>query len=207
MKGVDHLIYGVPDLGSAVERLEKTLGVRPRIGGRHPDLGTWNALLALGAETYLEVMAPDPEGSGGARGRPFGLADLTGPGLVAWCARHPDLESAVRDARELGVELGDPSPGSREAPDGRTLTWRLTDPFADRLGGVVPFLIDWGDTPHPAASAPAGVRLRQLRLRHPRPGRVRRVLEALGLAVTVEGGPEPGFAALLETPEGEVVFA
>lgn len=206
MKGVDHLIYGVPDLGSAVDQLEKTLGVRPGIGGRHPDLGTWNALLALAPRAYLEVMAPDPEGSGGSRGRPFGLDDLDRPRLVAWCARHPDLESAVREARDLDVELGQPTPGSRDRPDGRTLTWRITDPYADRLDGVVPFLIDWGDTPHPAGSAPAGVRLRDLTLNHPRPERVRRVLEALGLEVAVEGGPASGLEAVLESPEGEVVL-
>lgn len=206
MKGVDHLIYTVPDLGPAVDRLERELGVRPEVGGRHPDLGTWNALLALGPETYLELMGPDPAWSGEPGARPFGIDDLETGRLATWSARHPDLESAVRTARELGVEIGDPASGSRDTPDGRTLTWHFTDPYADRFGGVVPFLIDWGDTLHPAKSAPEGVRLLDLVARHPRPDDVRQLLAELGLEASVELASEPGLSAILATPKGRATL-
>lgn len=204
MKNVDHLIYTVPDLERAVARLEEDLGVRPEVGGRHPDLGTWNALLALGPMTYLEIMAPDPDASVRPDERPFGIDDLETGRLATWSVRHPDLAAAVEAARNLGVELGEPAPGSRDTPDGRSLTWRITDPFTDRLGGVVPFLIDWGDTPHPARSAPQGVRLVEFVARHPRPDEVRRILAELGLEVPVELAPEPGLSATLEALQGRL---
>lgn len=206
MKNVDHLIYTVPELERAVAWLEEDLGVRPTVGGRHADLGTWNALLAVGPRVYLEIMAPDPDASVRPGDRPFGIDDLETGRLATWSVRHPDLPAAVEAARYLGVELGEPGPGSRDTPDGRTLTWRITDPFTDRLGGVVPFLIDWGDTPHPAASAPQGVRLVELVARHPRPEEVRRILVELGLEVPVELAAEPGLSAILEAPQGRVTL-
>lgn len=206
MKTVDHLIYTVPELERAVARLKVDLGIRPTIGGRHPDLGTWNALLALGPRTYLEIMAPDPDASVRPGDRPFGIDGLESSRLATWSVRHPDLPAAVEAVRDLGVELGEPAPGSRDTPDGRTLTWRITDPFTDRLGGVVPFLIDWGDTPHPATSAPQGVRLVELVVRHPRPREVGRILVELGLEVPVELASEPGLSAILATPQGRVTL-
>lgn len=206
MKNVDHLIYTVPELERAVAWLETDLGVRPTVGGRHPDLGTHNALLALGPRIYLEIMAPDPDASVRPGDRPFGIDDLETGRLATWSVRHPELSAAVESARDLGVELGEPAPGSRDTPDGRTLTWRITDPFTDRLGGVVPFLIDWGDTPHPATSAPQGARLVELVVRHPRPEEVRRILEELGLEVPVELASKPGLSAILATPQARVTL-
>ncbi len=69
---------------------------------------------------------------------------------------------------------------------------------------MVPFLIDWGQTPHPALSAPRGAILKGLRAEHPEPERVQRALAALDLALPVRGGPSPALIALLNTPKGAV---
>ncbi len=212
--GVDHLIYVVPDLEAALPAVEAELGVRPVLGGRHPEWGTRNALLSLGSEVYLEVVAADP--TAGMEGRRdagpatlFGVDRVTGPRLATWCARGEALEARAAAAREEGLDVGDLLEGGRERPDGSRVTWRISDPRREREGGVLPFLIAWGATPHPAYGLPGGAAdgllLRSLTVEHPDPERVRRWMAALGLTVAVAAGPAPALVAILETPRGEVV--
>ena len=201
---VDHLVYAAPDPEAAVDALEVRLGVRAAPGGRHPTEGTRNFLMALGPASYLEIVGPDRQAPAPVRPRWFGIDGLTEPRLVGWAARHADLDGAVARAAGAGIALGAVASGSRERSDGLTLTWRFTDPRVVVEGGVVPFLIDWGQAPHPALSAPRGVILEGLRGEHPKPEQVQRVLAALDLALPVRRGPSPALIALLNTPQGAI---
>jgi hypothetical protein len=49
------------------------------------------------------------------------------------------------------------------------------------LEGAVPFLIEWGETEHPAGAAPRAGELISLRIGHPNPNRLRLALDALGV--------------------------
>src|SRR5215468_11042838 len=51
--------------------------------------------------------------------------------------------------------------------------------------GVVPFLISWGDAPHPAAPAAPGLRLESLHIEHPHPDSITRALRILVTTVPV----------------------
>ena len=76
-----------------------------------------------------------------------------------------------------------------------------TSPFGD---GLVPFLIDWGDSPHPAESAPSGCRFRELRAEHPDPEPIVSALRALDVELALERGPEPAICVCLEGPGGRI---
>lgn len=204
---VDHLIYTVPSLDRGVQEIERLLGVRPVPGGRHPEYGTRNALVSVGPTTYLEIMAPDPELATPERGRLFGLDTLERPRLATWVLRSEQIEAVASRARTRGVDLGPVSSGSREQPDGTIVSWRLTDPYAMPLGGVIPFLIAWGDTPHPANGAPRAGELTGLGIEHPDPDAVRRALSALEVEMTVTGAPRPRLVATIRTDAGQVEIA
>jgi hypothetical protein len=204
LSSVDHLVYATPQLAEGIKQLEDQLGVRAAPGGQHPGLGTRNALIALGPSAYIEIIGPDPEQPRPAGPLRFGIDDLKAPRLVGWVAKGIDLEQLVSRARRGGVALGDVIPGSRKRPDGVVLSWRYTDPSAVVADRLVPYFIDWGESPHPAATAPAGVTLVALRAEHPDAARVRNMLVQLGLDLPIQAGPRPALIATLDGPRGRV---
>lgn len=203
----DHVVYGVDDLDAAADELAERLGVRPAAGGRHVGRGTHNALLGLGDGAYLEVIAADPEQAPAPGPLAFALDRLRLPRLVGWACRTPDFDERVAAVREGGRDiLGEVRPMCRRRPDGFLLEWRLTHHEPDPTRLIVPFLIDWGTSPHPSESAPAGVRLVDLRGEHPDPAAAREMLAALGAPLPVDEGPEPALVATLDTPRGRVIL-
>ena len=201
---VDHIIYAAPDLAAAVADLQARLGVRAQAGGKHIGLGTHNALLALGPRTYLEIIAPDPGQPEPPSPRPFGIEGVTHGKLVGWALACDDIDHAVAEARSHGYDPGEVVDGHRVAPDGTVLRWRTArGELPDEL---VPFLICWGDTEHPAGPAPHGLILKSVEVEHPDPPSLAPVLMALGANVEVRQGQVPALVAYLSGPNGSKVL-
>jgi hypothetical protein len=188
---LDHLVYATPDVEASVRHIADLTGVRPVEGGRHVGGGTRNYLLGLGGLCYLEVVGPDRDQPEPARPLPLGISDLTGPRLVAWAARADDIDAQVARARQRGYDPGPVEPMSRRTPAGETVSWRLTR----RHDTVVPFLIDWGTTPHPSRDLPVAT-LTSFAGSHPDPARMSAALAALGVELAVSHG-EPGLVAII----------
>lgn len=202
---VDHLVYVTADLDAASAELEARLGVRPAGGGSHVGRGTRNTLLSLGGDVYLELLGPDPEQDVQQPASRFPATGL----LRTWAVKAPQIEATVANARSRGYDPGDVNDMSRARPDDVLLEWRLTSGGGGGLGtdgevGLVPFLIDWGATEHPALSTPGGCTLISLRGEHPDPGAVTPSLEALGVELEVGVGAQPALIATIETPNGVV---
>jgi hypothetical protein len=203
---VDHLVYATADLDLGIEEVEALLGIRAVPGGRHAAWGTCNALVGLGPRCYLEILAPDPDHTPGPAGHLFALETLGASRLLTWVANGTALETLRDSAAREGVVLGDVLSGERQRPGGAMLRWTLTDPRRVLAAGVVPFFIDWGQSPHPALHSPAGATLASLHAEHPEAERVRGMLRALDLELTVQDGPAPALFAEIECPNGHVVL-
>lgn len=152
---IDHFVWGTPDLAEGCAYIEKEFGIAPEPGGTHPGLGTCNALLSLGADQYLEIMAPKdpPPQSVGAR-----LATLPEPGLVTWVVRRSDLSQLADKIEQhaFGIARSGPVKTERLTPAGDLLSWELLFLTGHPYAGLLPFFIDWQDTPHPSRSKPLG---------------------------------------------------
>ena len=197
---IDHLIYAHPDLDNAVDEIERRFGVRAAGGGQHRGQGTHNKLIALGPRTYMELIAADPAQPEPAHPRPYGTEGITRGGLVGWAIACDDIDAAVAEARHHGFDPGDVIDGRRVDPTGSILRWRLTSNAL--AAGPIPFLISWGDTPHPARSAPPGLVLESFHIEHPDPSSIEPMLAALGAVVDVRAASGAALVARINGPGG-----
>ena len=202
---LDHLVLATPDPAEMRARIAERTGVELGAGGPHLGRGTRNWLGRLGPSGYLELIGPDPDQPEPAEPRPFGVDDLAGPALVTWCARHDDLDGLRASAVTAGVELGAPFAMARDAPAGR-LRWRLSMPAGDTHGGIVPFFIDWRDSPHPSTTSVDGLALVDFGGEHPDPSMVTPILDVLGVDLPVAVGPRPRLVATLHGPAGDLAL-
>jgi hypothetical protein len=202
---LDHLAVATTSVED--RRLDDLLGVGLSPGGKHARMGTHNRLLRLGARSYLELIAIDPQAPAPAHPRWFELDEPAmqarlgaGPRLVHWVARVAKTELPA-----LPFDVGPWEKFQRG-----DLSWQLTMRADGRLpaDGVVPSLICWDGAAHPAARLPeAGVTLERLELAHPRAAEVQRQLDLLGLDVRCAASSVPRIVAHLRTPSGATTLA
>jgi hypothetical protein len=191
---VDHVLIAVPDLDAAAAAVGR-LGLAVVPGGRHPGWGTANRIVPLGG-AYVELVAVVDAGE--AASSPFGgWVAASPPGPMGWAVRGDDLDAI---ARRLGL---DPVPGSRAAPDGRTLRWRTAGVEVVMAEPSLPFFIAWEPgTPFPGGGA-SGVEIERVDLR----GDAARLGEWLGeaaLPIAIRPGPAAVERIVLRGPGGAI---
>ncbi|HEY4133477.1 MAG TPA: VOC family protein [Gemmatimonadaceae bacterium] len=201
---IDHLVYATADLESGMRAVEELTGIAPTRGGQHPGRGTRNALVALGDDVYLEIVAPDPAQDAPPAGRWLGVDAVSDARLTTWAAKGSGLTELRRSALEHAVPLGEVKSSGRRRADGVLLSWQLTEPEPLVADGVIPFFIDWGESPHPARTAAQGVSLIEFRIEHPHVDAIKQMLAALGLDVEVVHAEQPGLVAVIQGRNGVV---
>ena len=209
-EALDHLLIGAPVLEQGIDWLEEKTGVRAMVGGSHPGLGTWNALVSLGPDQYIEIIAPDPAQPAADTFYVPGLRNFKAPRVTTWAARGKDLAGGLLSSLSPGLVCEPARAGERVRPDGARLAWRLAFPRQRRYGvfdGALPFLIEWESlSHHPGRSAPPGLAFRDMRFRHPEPRDLQEALAALGIDAVIAGAAAASIEVELETPRGRVVL-
>lgn len=198
---LDHIMFGASDLDQGIDFIAKLTGETATAGGQHPGSGTHNALLSLGSDQYLEIIAPDP-GQDPAGTMAEELRQLGKPGIRTWAAATPDFD-LVRQTAELCGYRTYELDMSRDRPDGVLLAWRLLFVTNHPFGLALPFFIDWQQSPHPAKDAPGESRLDQFEVSCPDAEDLGAFCRQINLDVVVKKG-DTGFTALVQSPAGEV---
>lgn len=197
---VDHIVLAANTLAEGVAFLRARTGAEPSRGGSHPAMGTHNAVLRLGPEIYLEVIAVDAAAAAPERPRWMGLDDpllreslARAPRLVCWMAATGDIAAA---AARFSPLVGDVWNGERGA-----LRWQLTlrPDGAPPAGGAVPSLIQWPQDIHPAKTMPdLGFSFSALTVRHRAKAWLDATLEELGARDGVETAQARSMEPVLE---------
>ena len=206
---LDHLAIFAPDLATGVAYVRDVLGATPAPGGQHPQMGTHNALLRLGADVYLEIIACDPAGR-----RPdthktwFELGDPNithqnwneGRRLRGMVASTREIDRSIAVAP---TEFGQPMRLTRGANE-----WTFDVRGDGHLpgNGTLPHLIDRGQGTSPASRLPdAGCKLLDLVLETPaNRAEIARTYAALRFqrAPRLCAGRTTRLIAAIETPSG-----
>ena len=201
---LDHVLIGCADLATLMQWFEQQTGIAPAVGGSHAGFGTRNALVSLGGDHYIELIALDPAqeiSSPLAKS----LAKLEHPRAMWWAFRCDDAGRASASLRDAGLKVREAAM-QRGTPAGTLLSWRLV--FVDDTPGpVIPFLIDWQKSPSPAATAPGGVSLQNVTPMHPDPPEAQIILDAMRIRATVLKGPRSGPRLEFSTPKGKLEVA
>lgn len=199
---LDHILLGSADLDAGIAFVEQRTGVRAAFGGVHPGAGTRNALLSLGRNRYLEIIAPDPQQPASTDARD--LRSLEKPVLVGWAAHPGDIQEFAARLREKGIAATGPNAGSRKRPDGRVLHWK-TLALKDDAAGLLPFFIQWGASSlHPSVDAPQGCRLALFEAATPSPDVLLKQLDQLQIDLPVTRAKTPHLHAVITGPQGQL---
>ena len=206
---IDHLVVAARDLDEGSEYVFTTLGVEPQGGGEHVTQGTHNRVLRLGESCYLEVIAVNPRAPQPQRPRWFELDNAVvqerleqKPLLLTWAVRTDHVEELSN--RSI-VPLGAVTAMSRG-----DLRWWLTLTEDGHLpgGGLIPFLIQWEETVHPASMmVDVECSLESLRGFHPQKDKILTVLQSLGVdqllsLESISSHETPRLIAQIQTPNG-----
>ncbi|MBK8051884.1 MAG: VOC family protein [Saprospiraceae bacterium] len=178
----DHIVYAVPDFDLALSYLEMKLGVKPVIGGRHLLHGTKNALINLGNQCYLEILAKDEENTTFKGTRWMGIDLITKPMITRWAVKSMDIDKGSAILKNFQSDQGNISSGERLTTDGSFLKWKMTLPTAAPEVDIVPFLLDWSASAfHPCDRMEHQCEIYDIALYHPQP----EVLEGFFLSLAI----------------------
>jgi hypothetical protein len=203
---LDHLVIAAASLAEGRDWAEARLGVAAAGGGLHAAMGTHNTLWRLG-ESYLEVIAVNPEVVRPARARWFGFDDpavqarlAQGPCLLTWAVSTGDL-AEVR----APVPCHPPEDFARD-----DLRWQVMLPegAALPLGGAWPLTIRWTHGLHPARRLPdRGLLLERFEIAGSGAAEAQAALGAVAGPVVFSPGDGPvRLSATIRTADGIVVL-
>jgi len=208
MAEIDHIVIGARTLEDGARHIEELLGVKPTKGGAHPGVGTHNMLLGMGANCYLEIIAPDPAQPDPPHPRPFDLDDASlrtaleaEPRLIAYVASTPALDAVV-------ARLGPSQAGEIREMSRGNLSWRMAfPPQRQDMDNLIPSLIQWKGDRAAKHLRDSGWRLASLEAEHPDANALRASLADRGLAdaVKVRPSPHPRLVVRLRHRDGREV--
>jgi hypothetical protein len=201
----DHIVYAVPDFDLALLGLSEKFGVKPVIGGRHLLHGTKNALINLGNQCYLEILAKDEENTTFKGSRWMGLDLITQPTITRWAVKSPDIEKGSAILKDFQSDLGKISSGERLTTDGSLLKWKMTLPKSEPEVDIIPFLLDWsGCSFHPCDRLQNGCELVDIVFYHPQPELIQSVFSSMSIENKILHSPEPKIEVKIKGLNGEI---
>ncbi|MEM9705209.1 MAG: VOC family protein [Pseudomonadota bacterium] len=197
---IDHILISCANVQKSKQSFSDKFGAPFEIGGAHPGQGTMNALGSFGDGAYCELIGPDPNQSA----QPHWLKNATDGALFHWAANCSNLSAVAEILEQNGLGHSGVIDGQRNAENGALLKWRVLFPEPSAFGALLPFFIDWQDTPHPSQSSPVIGSLKTLSFITPTMEKQKDLFSELGFSADIEHGNTAGLQATISTVNGDV---
>ena len=207
---IDHIVVGAETLEQGMSSLHDVLGVTLPKASKHEAMSTHNCVAPVGNESFIEILAIDPEAPEPGRTRWF---DMDNPQVQArfkknpcayhWVVGTSDLNAVVANSP---IEMGEIVTFTRG-----DRSWRLNIPKDGTLSenGLIPTFIEWSPGAHPSTGmADLGLMLEEVVLTHPDPAELKKTLEALGVAhlATIMKGEQKEMSFKMKKANSDVVL-
>jgi len=204
---IDHLVYSVPNLEEAMQYLYDKTGIEASPGGQHLLKGTENALVNLGDECYLEILAADDSISNIDKPRWMGIDLIERPLMTRWAIKSNDLEADSKNLKKYNPKMGKIITGERQIAKGGMLKWRMIEPLAKPLVDLAPFMIDWAkDAKHPTEGITQNARMTSLKFYHHKPYECSVLINDICKGMLIEKSNTTSIKVELSGPKGSVAI-
>lgn len=201
---IDHVVLAAPNLDDAMQEFEDRAGVGCVIAGSIKGLGLKCARVSFNDSSYLEIIAPDPNAPG-----PIGEL-LKSKNIKELTPFHYAIRSSACESLKTEVKQFSYTPdhitmfGARS--DGSPKKWEMLYLYGHKLGGIVPFFINWELRDHPCRTLPVVGKLKKFSIRAPEGDPVHELFEHVGVeGINIEVG-KPKVSFQFSSPEGTVKF-
>ncbi len=202
---VDHIVYAVHNLESAIQQFDHLLGCRPVLGGKHQNQGTKNAVMHLGDQIYLELLTIDHENIEVMPPRWMGIDQLEEPAATRWALKSSDLKHDRSVLKNFDPTLGKIQKGKRELANGELLSWQMILPSNGSQIDLIPFMCDWQNSDvHPTDQMQLACQLLEVKLSHPNPESLQPLFDQLSIEQQIHKSEKPELKILLKCPNGIV---
>ncbi|CAB9518191.1 expressed unknown protein [Seminavis robusta] len=201
---LDHIVLAAPELEPAIIEFQEKTGIEPRISGSIKGLGIKTARVSFEGDSFLEIIAPDPE-KGGPIGALLRASGLTGLQPFHWAIRNSKTGDLTGPFKKLGYTPDCISMfGARQ--DGTPRKWELLYLYGHKLKGMCPFFINWDNSDHPCESMPIVGDLVHVKVTAPADDLIHTLIkETCSSGFQLEEGTAK-FEVKFDSPEGEVEF-
>ena len=208
MLKLDHLVVVASTVEQGIDYFSKTFGLNATAGGKHIAMGTYNAVMKLDKDRYLEIIAIDPDGKTPDWPRWFNLDSIElqkeikdKPRLITWVARTKNFEKLKE---KIAFDIGTPKAMTRG-----DLSWRFgfTDDGSLKEDGMLPYIIQWDNDEHVSRRMlDNGYKLIGLELNHPNPNRIKARLSAMEFEgdIKINKSKTPFLKAYIKSANGIV---
>ncbi len=189
-----------------MSEFEKILGVRPIFGGQHTTFGTKNALINLGNQVYLEILAGDDSNTNVSPPRWMGVDLLTKNQITRWAVKSNTLKKDSPILKSYNSEMGKIQSGTRTTEAGSVLLWQLIMPLPAPEVELVPFILDWSETEkHPSELLPdMGCQFVKIYGTHPNPKELTDILKTLNCDLQIKKADKASLRLVINSPNGVI---